>query len=45
MVSKAERDRDSGYLQLDFDAERMVAEGAVEHCLELGFGLWGLDLC
>ena len=32
------------YLQLDLDAERVIAERTVEDGLELGFGLWRLDL-
>ena len=32
------------YLQLDLDAEAMVAERAVENGLELGLGLWRLYL-
>ena len=32
------------YLQLDLNAEGVVAEGAVENGLELGFGLRGLYL-
>ena len=33
------------YLHLDLDAERVVAERAVEDGFELGLGLWGLYLC
>ena len=32
------------HLQLDFHAERVVAERAVEHRLEFGLGFWSLLL-
>ena len=38
------KEQSSGYLQLDLDAERVIAERTVEDGLELGFGLRRLDL-